>query len=127
MHQVHTYLRYLVFAAFVLSAFAALASWVVRTQRVPPLGRLGRALAASFNRCESWTSTVGRRRGRKEKRLEFLLPFTQRRLVGPDLMEAPAALCGLLRRHAEDDFQMPFQETLLCCIERCATGKQKNS
>ncbi len=47
MHQVHASLRYLVFAAFVLSAFAALASWLVRTQRVSPLGRLGRALRAA--------------------------------------------------------------------------------
>ncbi len=47
MYQVHASLRYLVFAAFVLSAFAALASWLVRTQRVSPLGRLGRALRAA--------------------------------------------------------------------------------
>jgi len=36
-------------------------------------------------------------------------------------------IIGWLRCHTDDDFQMSFEETLLCCIEGCATGNQKNS
>jgi len=36
-------------------------------------------------------------------------------------------IIGWLRCHTEDDFQMSFEETLLCCMERWAKGKQKNS
>ena len=36
-------------------------------------------------------------------------------------------IIGWLRCHTEDDFQMPFEETSLCCMERYAEGKQRNS
>ena len=32
-------------------------------------------------------------------------------------------IIGWLRCHTEDDFQMPFEETLLCSTERCAKGQ----
>jgi YggT family protein len=43
----HTLVRYLVLAAFGVSVLAALASWLVRTRRVSPLGGLGRTLRAA--------------------------------------------------------------------------------
>ena len=36
-------------------------------------------------------------------------------------------IIGWLRCHTDDDFQMPFEETLLCCVERWAKDEQKNS
>jgi YggT family protein len=47
MHELQASLRYLVFGAFALSVLVALASWLVRTRRVSPLGRLGRSLRAA--------------------------------------------------------------------------------
>src|SRR5205809_6243948 len=47
MPELQVGLRYLVFAAFAASVLVALASWLVRTQRVSPFGALGRALRAA--------------------------------------------------------------------------------
>ena len=47
MHGLHAALRYLVFAGFVFSALMALASWLVRSRRVSPMGGLGRTLRAA--------------------------------------------------------------------------------
>jgi YggT family protein len=44
MPEVHAALRYVVFGVVVLAALVALASWLVRTRRLSPFGRLGRAL-----------------------------------------------------------------------------------
>src|SRR2546422_2965433 len=44
MYDVHTILRFLVFAAFCLAALVALAGWLVRTRRVSPFGEVGRTL-----------------------------------------------------------------------------------
>jgi YggT family protein len=47
MHEFQTVARYGVFAVFCVSVGTALASWLVRTRRVSPFGRLGRGLRAA--------------------------------------------------------------------------------
>src|SRR2546427_5741378 len=44
MPELQVVVRYGVFSLFVLSALVALASWLVRTQRLSPFGPVGRAL-----------------------------------------------------------------------------------
>ena len=47
MLEIQTVARYVVIGVFAVSLAAALASWLVRTQRVSPFGPLGRALRAA--------------------------------------------------------------------------------
>src|SRR5437016_4487479 len=47
MLEIQTVARYAVIAVFAVSLVAALASWLVRTQRVSPFGALGRTLRAA--------------------------------------------------------------------------------
>jgi YggT family protein len=47
MLTAYTVARYVVFAAFAVSALVALASWLVRTRRVSPFGAPGRLLRAA--------------------------------------------------------------------------------
>src|SRR5439155_526438 len=47
MPELQVALRYVVFAAFAASVLVALASWLVRTRRIPPFGALGRTLGTA--------------------------------------------------------------------------------
>src|SRR5256885_11650835 len=47
MPAIQTVARYAVIGVFAVSLIAALASWLVRTQRVSPFGALGRTLRAA--------------------------------------------------------------------------------
>src|SRR5256714_14349917 len=47
MLEIQTVARYAVIGVFAVSLVVALASWLVRTQRVSPFGALGRALRAA--------------------------------------------------------------------------------
>jgi len=47
VQEIQAVARYVVFAAFAVSVLVALASWLVRTRRVSPLGRVGRTLRAA--------------------------------------------------------------------------------
>src|SRR2546427_11141164 len=61
MLEFQTVARYAVIGVFAVSLIAALASWLVRTQRVSPFGALGRTLRAAS---EPLIRPVERRLGR---------------------------------------------------------------